>query len=427
MRPKRKLTTWEKTRKLFNDIHLWAGLISGIIIFVVCLSGTIYTYNTEIREFAAPHLHKVKVESEKKNIDEILNNLKAEFPGKLIAINVSNNPERSYAISMRAEGDNSRGGVTYYVNPYSGALLGTSANKTATDEFMGSLFSLHRWLLLDRIEKPIFESIENRKLGSYITGTATILFTIGVISGMVIWFPRKIRNWKQGLRVKWNGNRKRINHDLHNSFGFYACIFLLIMGLTGPQWSFEWYRTGLRKALGTHQAAAPAAKKAPAQQAPTKNEKPTEDLDKNTEIELLPVESYLQAAKSSVSYPADARLSFPGNSEDPIQVSLNKIGFFAPAAADQVTLNRADAQVLGVDLFKDKPFNVRISNSIKALHIGNVYGQFSKLIYFLACLIATSLPITGTLIWINKMKKPKRKSKRTVKKSKKNIPEKAIY
>jgi uncharacterized iron-regulated membrane protein len=66
--------------------------------------------------------------------------------------------------------------------------------------------------------------------------------------------------------------------------------------------------------------------------------------------------------------------------------------------------------VIKVDRFADMPFNERVSGSIKALHIGDVYGMFSKIIYFLACLIATSLPITGTLIWLNKMKKkPARK------------------
>ena len=75
-------------------------------------------------------------------------------------------------------------------------------------------------------------------------------------------------------------------------------------------------------------------------------------------------------------------------------------------------LDQYTAGVLKVDIFKDKPFNERVSGSIKALHLGDVYGMFTKIIYFLACLIATTLPVTGTLIWINKLKK-KRKPKKT--------------
>ena len=36
-------------RKFINDIHLWLGIGSGIIIFLVCLSGTILVFDKEIR------------------------------------------------------------------------------------------------------------------------------------------------------------------------------------------------------------------------------------------------------------------------------------------------------------------------------------------------------------------------------------------
>jgi len=53
---------------------------------------------------------------------------------------------------------------------------------------------------------------------------------------------------------------------------------------------------------------------------------------------------------------------------------------------------------------------VQIASLIKPIHTGQIFGTFSKIIYFIACLIATSLPITGTIIWLNKLKK-KRKRK----------------
>src|SRR5690606_3777181 len=119
-------------------------------------------------------------------------------------------------------------GVPYMIDPYTGQVLGDlQSSETFTSKFMQVMFSLHRWLLLDKIEEPLFGELENRKLGSYISGTATMLFTLGVLTGIVIWFPRKLRSWKQGFKIKWSGNWKRINHDLHNSLGLYSCILLL--------------------------------------------------------------------------------------------------------------------------------------------------------------------------------------------------------
>lgn len=410
-KPSKKRTNWQKTRKFFNDIHLWTGLISGIVIILVCLSGTIYTYNTELREMAAPHLHYVEVPKDTVRLpaEQIIAKVKDVSDGNVTAVSIPHNRKRTYQITVRTEGDNSRFGTSYYVNPYTNEVTGNSREKTAMAEFMGYMFSLHRWLLLDKIEEPLIGELPNRKLGSYITGAATILFTLGVITGMVIWFPQKVKNWKQGLKIKWGGSWKRTNHDLHNSLAFYSLIILFLMGITGPQWSFPWYRTALQKTLGTYKEA-PARTNSPSGQRGSNNTDKEEQVAK-APPSLLAIEDYLAAVDEALPYKGDYSVSIPSDADAPVQVSKNRVGFFAPAAGDRIRLNASTAEVISTDIFRDKPFNERVAGSIKALHLGNVYGQFSKLLYFIACLIATSLPITGTLIWLNKMKKKPKKRK----------------
>ena len=402
----RRQNAWQKTRKFFNDIHLWTGLISGIVVILICFSGTIYTYNTELREWASPHLHKVPVPTGTTRIpvDSLIPNIASESGGIITAISIPADPARTYQFTVRIEGEQSRGGTTYYVNPYTGVITGTSKEKTKTDEFMQTMFSLHRWLLLDKIKEPIIGELPNRQLGSYISGTATILFTLGVLTGLVIWFPQKLRTWRRGLKIKWGASWKRINHDLHNSLAFYSLIFLFLMGITGPQWSFPWYRTGLQKTLGTYKEQ-PANRGGGSPQGPGRGSGNMDSGENANPIELLSFSTYLAAADQALPYKGDYRVSLPKDAETPLAVSKNRIGFFAPAAGDQIDLDAATAAVKEVRIFRDRPFNERIAASIKALHIGNIYGQFTKLIYFLACLVATTLPITGTLIWLNKMKK----------------------
>jgi len=405
-------SNWGIIRKFFNDIHLWVGLASGLFVFVICLSGTIYVYNTEIQKASASHLHNVESQGSKKDVDEITAIVKKESNANITSISIPANPSQSYQVNVRSEGDKSRFGTGYYVDPYSGKILGSTKEKNGTAEFMSYMFSLHRWLLLDKIEAPIFGELPNRKLGSYISGTMTILFTIGLLTGMIIWFPKKIKNWRQGLSIKFNSNWKRINHDIHNSLSLYSLIFLLLMGITGPQWSFEWYRDGLRKALGTYQEAPKekeGSRKGDSKGKETKAKSNKADPSLESELVLLPTASYIAVADEIFPHKGDLRITFPSKGDETVKINKYKAGFFAPAAADLITLKAQDASVQEKVIFKDKPFNERVSGSIKALHIGDVYGQFSKLIYFLACLIATSLPVTGTLIWINKMKKNKKK------------------
>lgn len=395
-------SNWQRIRKLFNDIHLWLGLASGLIIIVVCFSGTAYVYNTELVEWSSPHLYKVDVPSNTAQIpaDSLLSKVALASGGTVVSVRISEEADRPYQFNVKKEGVKSRGGVGYMVNPYTGEILGNTDEKNGMKEFMGKMFSLHRWLLLDKIEQPMFNSISNRELGSKITGWATILFTLGCITGMVIWFPKKLKHWRQGLKVKWNAGWKRINHDLHNSLAFYSIIFLLLMGLTGPQWSFEWYRTGMQKTLGTYK-----------ERSGDKKEKKSEVPLLNPTTPTLSIAGYIKSADEVLPYKGIYNISLPEDSTATASISKTKLGFFAPAASDRLTIDKYSGAIVKKDIFKERPVNERIAGSIKAIHVGNVYGGFTKLLYFLACLIATTLPVTGTMIWINKMKKRKKTGK----------------
>jgi uncharacterized iron-regulated membrane protein len=397
-------SNWQKIRKFFNDIHLWLGLSSGLIVIAICFSGTVYVLNTELTERAAPHLYKVKpLEGQQRiPVDSLLEKIRTTTGGTITSIIVPADPERTYQFNVKTKADSAnRGGTTYMINPYTSDIVGNSKEKNGTKEFMSTMFSLHRWLLLDRVKSPIIKGKTNRELGSIITGTATIIFTLGCITGLIIWFPQKVRNWKQGLKIKWNAGWKRINHDLHNSLATYALLFLLLMGLTGPQFSFEWYRSGLQKTLGTYKP-----KDAPKEKAP--KSKLSED---GATLSSLSVADYINEAGKQLAYNGNYNITLPADSTAVATITKTKLGFFAPAAGDRVTLDQYSGKVLKLDIFKNKPFNERVAGSIKAIHVGNVYGTFTKWLYFLACLIATSLPITGTMIWLNKMKKKSKKNK----------------
>lgn len=456
-----------KVRKFFNDIHLWGGLISGIVVFIVCITGTIYTYNTELRAWAMPEFNKVKVEGEKKNADQLLTAITPEVKGKVVGVKVSyaddaptffmynkkekdeegkdkevkgrkpetakaqegQKPESAKEVKeekasekpQKAEdaklaeskgpekaapaGPGGPGGGRgpranqLAVNPYTGQIIGDPSDvKTKTAEFMQKMFGLHRWLLLNEIEEPIIEGVENRKLGSWITGTATLLFLFGVITGIVIWFPNKMRAWKNGLNIRWSANWKRLNHDLHNTLGFYSCIILFLMAVTGPFWSFDWYRAGWQKTWGTYKSPdAPKEEKAAILSTlPADGRKP------------MSIEETILAVNKVLPYNGDITINFAKDSVGTVSINKNRTGFFAPSAGDKLTLDQYSGEVLERDVFREKPFNQRASASIKALHIGDIYGPFTKLLYFISCLIATSLPVTGVMIWINKMKKKKK-------------------
>lgn len=377
MTKKRKFTI----RTLFNDIHLWLGFISGIVIFLVCLSGTILTYEHEIKELFSEEM-VVTPSGERKSLESLKNSLSNNVKGDITGVTIPSEANKPYEFKVKTSPKDRRG-TTFFVNPYTEEFSKTE--KSSVDGFLFAMFKLHRWLLLDT------------SIGRPIVGIATIIFLILAITGLILWFPRNLK-WKYikaGFKIKTAAKWKRINFDLHNTLGFYACIFIVIMGVTGLCWSFEGYRDGLSKLMGTkvfgnRGQAAPSAK------------------NKNTANQnTINFDEALQIANNTLKYSGKTNISFPNKKNPAFSFRKYDDSSWSTVAVDMLTIDK-HGNILNKKLYKDIPTNEKIASAIRPIHTGEIFGGFSKLLYFIACLIATSLPITGTLIWYNKLKKNKK-------------------
>jgi uncharacterized iron-regulated membrane protein len=371
MKKKKKYTF----RKFMNDVHLWLGLGSGIILFLVCFSGTMLVFEKVIEAVFAEDF-KVEAGGNAIPVGRLAENLQSK--GEVAGVSISNNEKDPYEFRVKTSPEDRRG-TTFFVDPYTGETL--KAPESSLHGFFMSMFRLHRWLLMDTA------------IGRPIVGVATIIFFFLAVSGIVLWFPKKWkwRNFKPGFKIKFSAKWKRINHDLHNTLGFYSCIFLVIMILTGLCWSFEWYREAGSQVLGTKIFGNRGGPKIESQA----------DFDPS---EVLTIAGIYEVASKELNYSGTTSISFPSSEKGVYQIRKYDESNWSPVISDQLVLDR-DGEVLQKEIFKEKPLNVQVASLIKPLHTGEIFGMFSKIIYFIACLIATSLPVTGTIIWLNKMKK----------------------
>ena len=372
-------------RKFINDIHLWMGIGSGIILFIICLTGTVLTFENEIKSVFADEaiiLPKQEVVS----IEEMAETLSVE--GEVMRVAIDADQTKPYKFAVKTNKTDRRG-TTFLANQYTGTYVKLAPN--VLDGFFMTMFKLHRWLLLDI------------SVGRPIVGVSTIIFLILSISGIVLWFPKrklkklKWRHLKPGFKIAWRAKWKRINYDLHVTLGFYTAIFLVIMALTGLFWSFEWYKDAGSAVLGTEVFSGRGGEPKIKSNISANSNK----VDYNTVLKITARE---------LPFKGTTIFQIPTDENEVFSIKKLHDKDFLQTATDELKID-LDGTVISKQLFSEKPINVQIAQSIKAIHIGSIFGWFSKIIYFISCLIATSLPITGVIIWLNKLKKkPKKKS-----------------
>ena len=80
------------------------------------------------------------------------------------------------------------------------------------------------------------------------------------------------------------------------------------------------------------------------------------------------------------------------------------------SAVDNYYVDQYSGEVIGSLKYKDKNLGQRVRSTFKPVHVGSIYGWSSKIIAFLVCLLGVTFPITGVILWLNRLKKKKRKT-----------------
>src|SRR5690606_34647509 len=230
LRKRRKIESLFKF--VMGILHLWLGLLSSLIIFVVCLTGTLYVFRNQILDLY--NSNKVYVKAEGNRIP--LDSLRKQFTDKNLEITtliIPANPEKSLVITYTDQ--TTKISKTHYFNPYTGAELG--AADRGLDSFFAVVLDIHKNILLSNT-------------GKQIVGVATSIFCYLLLSGFVLWLPKKLKNLKDGLRIKWKAKFYRVNYDLHNVLGFYAILLLFFIAVTGLYVTYPWMKSAIIVSLG---------------------------------------------------------------------------------------------------------------------------------------------------------------------------------
>ncbi len=369
-------------KKFLGKLHLWLGLSSGLVVFIVAVTGCIYAFQAEIQDLTQSHRFVEPQSAPVLPPSEISKVAQAAFPeGHLHAV-LYPTPDRSAQAIFFSYGEGHDHYKIAYVNPYSGEVIKV---KDENKGFFPFILDGHFYLWLPDT------------IGQTVVGTFTLIFLFMVISGLVLWWP-KGKNLKQGLTIKWNARWRRKNYDLHQVAGFYVLVFALVFAVTGLVWSFFWFRDSYHQLLtGKEQFVEYYDPISDSTQ--TWNEE-TAALDK---VWMKMRAEYPNADYIEVHPPElpHAAIAANANSDADTYWKIDYRYF------DQYTLEelpvdhmwgRIDEATAGEKLF-------RMNYDI---HVGAIGGFAGKLLAFFLSAIIASLPVTGFLVWWGRKYKAKK-------------------
>lgn len=375
----------KKNRSLFYRIsawlHLWLGLVTGIVVVIVSVTGAILTFEEELRLLFQPYQ---TVQDHGKPFlppSALAEAAKKEYKIKGVSAVLYRGRERSAVVPWYGDRKNY---LVNYLDPYTGKPL---HSQPLNSDFYRIMIEGHYQLWLPR------------NIGQPIVAYSTLIFVITLITGLVLWWPKK---WTKSTReqsffIKTKATFKRLNYDLHNVLGFYALLIAMVLGLTGMVFGMRWFSNAV------YYTASGGAKQA--------FERASSDTTL-TITNTIPDEDILFNRLKQTKVDMDNQgvtFGYPFGKAGTWSVSIN------PEMGKRYRERGSYFEQHSLKLLKTEPAFATVNGGEKMmrlnydLHVGAIGGITTKIIAFLVCVISASLPITGFIIWLGKKRKPVKK------------------
>jgi uncharacterized iron-regulated membrane protein len=360
-------------RRIILAFHLWAGGVATLFLFLLGVTGSLMAFEDEIDRAINGKLTWIQPGSQRLSLTEMKARLERSHPGYTVSgFGVS--PSDNIAWSAFLTSSSSERGMGVAFNEFTGDVLGNEAERI---DFMNKVHQFHLRLLAG-------------KTGAAVVSVAAIFLLFLSISGLVLWWPRKM------FTVRWRSHWKKLNFDLHQVLGIYSSLFLMIFSLTAITIHWE------------NEAAALANRLTHSEELPTfpRPESPLPGAVRLNADQLLAIAE--QAAPG-------ARATYVQLDGSPIRIPMKYPEDRTPAGRTNIFIDAYSGKVVFHSDSRTGPLGFRMVKLWnREIHTGDIFGLPTRI---LACFFSLTVPLiaaTGPLIWWNRRKNVSRNRPKAV-------------
>lgn len=367
-----------RLKKSILFIHRWLGFISGLVVVIVSITGCIFCFQDEIQDVIHSY-RKVEILQQPYLAPSVLTQKALKDDPKAVVNYIYYYGKDRPAAVLASKGQK---GLDYiYLNPYTGQVL---HRENIQSNFFVVVEYIHLYLLLPP------------KIGSMVVGISVLIFLVLMITGIILWWPRRKSDRKRGFTIKWGSRWRRINYDLHNVLGFYATSIAIILAITGLSIAFDWVNKGIYNAANF------------GRKYPDEKVEPKSDTLQQVKKGQPIIDHALQIAQRQ-SPEAEMFLIYdPAAKNDAVGVTAyaQSLHYYK---SDEYNFDKFSGKLLKRLPHSKKSAGLKMNAMNYDIHVGQIWGLPGKILAFITSLICASLPVTGFVVWLGKRKKPKKK------------------
>ncbi len=344
-------------RRALVFTHRWVALVTGLVLLVTSASGASLVFENAIDRALNPELWFAEGSGPPLSLDTLAARVAASGAGHTVSsMNLTSAPDRAFTASA--------GGLSVFINPYTGAITGTRTPQQSQATLARLLHVLH---------VELFAGPTGRSIVGIASGIALLL----VLSGTILWWRDKF--WRVNTGASW----KRINFDVHHAAGIFASLVLIVITTSGLVVHYD----GLAKAIQSLDTTPPPP--------------PPKQPDNASGAARTPSFDALAAAARTALPGAEVMFISLGAKQAPATVAVRFPEDRTPAGRSRVFLDRYTDSVLAVTSTRNAQIGTRLDNLKRSVHTGDVLGPVTSALWFIATLFLMSQVITGALMWWN--------------------------
>ena len=365
-------------RKVLFWLHLTSGVIAGVFIFIMCVTGALLSFEANILELAEREMRVVKQPSEdarRLSVNELVGKVQAVKPNaKPSGITFQNDRNAAATLALGRDGQ-------LFVNPYTGEITGEGAKGWRS--FFRVVEDAHRWLALTG---------SGRAVGKSLNDAANLLFLFLAISGFYIWFPRQWTR-KHFAPILWfrkTGSGKARDFNWHNVIGFWTSSILIILTLTGAIISYQWAGNLLYTLTGNE--VPPAQQPGPPGGQAAPGDQPTA-LPENLNDVFARAENHTPWKSISLRLPI---------TKDAAVFTVDEGIYWNRFGRSTLTIDTKTGEVAKWEPYGEQNAARQLRSWSRFTHTGETGGLIGQLIGFIACLGGAFLVYTGISLAIRR-------------------------